>query len=131
MPTPQSQPRRRVEYTQELRENIGQVMAGLADIKVTQAQLAAQQSRLEMSQNALAIQVATLPSRQEIATEFDKRVSSVAYQSDRKALEDRIERLEEAQSQTSQNGLAKVAIIVSTISFIATTMLGIINLVLK
>src|SRR5258708_23330138 len=112
MPTPQSQPRRRVEYTQELRENIGQVMAGLADIKVTQAQLAAQQSRLEMSQNALAIQVATLPSRQEIATEFDKRLSSSAYPSDRKPLEDRIERLEQA----PQNLWPKVAVFVSILS---------------
>lgn len=103
-----------MHYTQELRENIAQVLANLADMKAGQEKLEATQQRLEANQQALNVQVATLPSRAEIAAEFDKRVSSVAYQSDRKALEDRIEKLEQA----AQHNWAKAAVIISAISVI-------------
>lgn len=123
MGTPNQPPRPRVNYTQELRENIGQVLTSLADTKMSQAKLEvnqqrleakleANQQRLEASSQALSVQVATLPSRQEIAAEFDKRVSSVAYQSDRKALEDRIEKLEQA----PRDLWSKAAVVVSMVS---------------
>lgn len=114
------QPRQRVNYSQELRDNIGQLLAGLDEMKASQAKMEANQARLDAGQNTLCVQVATLPSRQEIAAEFDKRVSSVAYQSDRKALEDRIEKLE----QSAQHTWAKAAVIVSTISVIVTVLVA-------
>jgi hypothetical protein len=92
-------PRPRANYSQELRDSINELLAKLND---------------------LAVQVATLPSRQEIAVEFDKRVSSVAYQSDRKALEDRIAKLE----QSGQQNWAKAAVIVSIMSGLITILVA-------
>ena len=118
--SPPQQPRQRVNYSQELRDSISQLLSGLGEMKVGQAKLEANQARLDAGQNALTVQVATLPSRQEIAAEFDKRVSSGAYLSDRKAMEDRLERLE----QSSKDNWAKAAVIVSIISVLVAVLVA-------
>lgn len=109
----------RVSYTQELRQNINQlhdsviqVLAGMELMRTSQTKFEMAQQRLESSQQQLSIQVAGLPSRQEISDEFERHVSAGTYQADIQALKDRIVKLEESPQHT----LSRVAVAVSIIS---------------
>lgn len=108
----------RASYSQELRDKIDTMLNHQAEMRSLQnemrasmAKFEANQSRLEANQTALTITIAELKAsmmtRQEVASEIDKRVSNSSYLSDRQSFERRLDVLERAREDQPQHALSR------------------------
>lgn len=105
--------RPRVNYSQELRDNINQMLATLTDMKASQIKLETNQQRLEAAQMATSISMAkieaSMPTRSELASQY---VSITAFQ----GLASTVGDIKKKQDEQPQNWWGKLAVIIAGIS---------------